>query len=370
MNYIISIPDWNRVKIGYWTSDLPSLRSRYVTPYGNDYELFTVECAFPPLLERYFKRAFSQYRICNELYRADHVDEYKQFMTDHRMLSEVELYSIMGIVPRDSPQPKRICMLPLLKSPIPYDDQAPVDEEEYARIIQIPSRSVGVGSLDVQAWWNYVMCTQILQVPIARLDQALYDGFIGPYVSPTEVCNRMGAGLRIDAFLQVMKGEPAVQHSCDISAFTKRSQRHQVLIDEVRRLFEYLMQGIDYKDELCKGGCITIPRQEFTARVDAYLETRTEADVQLIQEIIVAREKLSKQYIQYDAGSRRYFVHELCTATCGVTVLTCQKTHNTKRKTYGDLKIRSEAIAQQIVDLSRYGSRLVKSESLSQLTPS
>ena len=34
--YIVKVPTFERVKIGYWNGNVKTLKMRYVTPYGND----------------------------------------------------------------------------------------------------------------------------------------------------------------------------------------------------------------------------------------------------------------------------------------------------------------------------------------------
>jgi hypothetical protein len=68
-----------RCKIGYWTSTLKSLRSRYATSYGGDLKLYSYDSLHPILSETAFKLRYQDYHIINEIYHIKYIDEYKEF---------------------------------------------------------------------------------------------------------------------------------------------------------------------------------------------------------------------------------------------------------------------------------------------------
>jgi len=83
--YCVTAKRINHVKIGYWTKTIGALRSRYVTYYGNDCQLFYVQTQNPPLLEKICHEKFAKYRIENELFIKEHLEEYKNYLIKNCM---------------------------------------------------------------------------------------------------------------------------------------------------------------------------------------------------------------------------------------------------------------------------------------------
>jgi len=81
--YIV-YPKWtvpiDRVKVGYHTGTLHTLRQRYITPYGKGLEMIIFKTEHPELLEKVFFAKFKQNRLCNELFNIDNLEEYKEFL--------------------------------------------------------------------------------------------------------------------------------------------------------------------------------------------------------------------------------------------------------------------------------------------------
>jgi hypothetical protein len=80
--YIARTPGYDRVKVGYWTSDVTRLRSRYVTSYGKDMTLETFYTSDPFGVEKRFKRSFVHHNISCELYDIAHLESYRSFLSD------------------------------------------------------------------------------------------------------------------------------------------------------------------------------------------------------------------------------------------------------------------------------------------------
>lgn len=89
--YIVKVVDWNRVKIGYWSSSLKRLRNRYITNYGSDLTLYIYETRNHQLLEKYFKYTFKTCVIKCELYKEDKLQAYQEFFNKLKDYSPEEL---------------------------------------------------------------------------------------------------------------------------------------------------------------------------------------------------------------------------------------------------------------------------------------
>lgn len=81
--YIVKAKEFNRVKVGYWTSSMQKLRMRYVTCYGNDLSIDTYTTKCPMILEKVFKHNFKEFCVCCELFTLSGYEIYKQFLTSH-----------------------------------------------------------------------------------------------------------------------------------------------------------------------------------------------------------------------------------------------------------------------------------------------
>jgi hypothetical protein len=89
--YIVGSNDYRRVKVGYWKGTLYKLRARYVTCYGNDLYLETFPTEYPEILEKVFKFKFTDYCVCCELYKLEHKELYKEFLSNYCSKSLPEL---------------------------------------------------------------------------------------------------------------------------------------------------------------------------------------------------------------------------------------------------------------------------------------
>lgn len=82
--YCITSPMINAVKIGFWTSTLESLKSRYVTYFGNDVDIFSVRTADAYKLEQKCHMHFIEKKICNELFDKRYIEEYKNYLKNNQ----------------------------------------------------------------------------------------------------------------------------------------------------------------------------------------------------------------------------------------------------------------------------------------------
>jgi hypothetical protein len=83
--------DEKRCKIGYWTSSLKLLHSRYSTYYGSDLKLYSFATLYPILAETLFKLTYQCYHIINEIYNIQYIEEYKIFFERMSSKNENEL---------------------------------------------------------------------------------------------------------------------------------------------------------------------------------------------------------------------------------------------------------------------------------------
>nr|URM61918.1 MUTS family DNA binding domain protein [Mimivirus sp.] len=78
--YIVTSPVINACKIGFWRSNLKSLRSRYVTSYGNNLILHTFLTKNAYKLEQLCHKYFVEYNISNELFDKKYINKYIKFL--------------------------------------------------------------------------------------------------------------------------------------------------------------------------------------------------------------------------------------------------------------------------------------------------
>jgi len=78
--YCITSDIVDYIKIGYWNG----LRSRYITYYGNNIDIFYVETLDAPKLENKCHDYFSKYNIYNELFHKEYLSEYKDFLISNK----------------------------------------------------------------------------------------------------------------------------------------------------------------------------------------------------------------------------------------------------------------------------------------------
>lgn len=78
--YIVYFPSSPRVKIGKWKGHRQHLYNRYLTPYGNDLVLECFETEYYSELEKTFFILNNQRHVCNELYDARYIHEYREFL--------------------------------------------------------------------------------------------------------------------------------------------------------------------------------------------------------------------------------------------------------------------------------------------------
>ncbi|AVL94486.1 hypothetical protein ma100 [Moumouvirus australiensis] len=78
--YIVTSPVINACKIGFWRSSLKSLRSRYITSYGNNLILHTFLTKNAYKLEQLCHKYFVEYNISNELFDKKYMNKYIKFL--------------------------------------------------------------------------------------------------------------------------------------------------------------------------------------------------------------------------------------------------------------------------------------------------
>ena len=82
--YCITSPTMNIVKIGFWSGTPESLKSRYITYYGNNLDIFYVHTADAYKLEQKCHKHFINKKISNELFDKQYIDEYKKYLNDNK----------------------------------------------------------------------------------------------------------------------------------------------------------------------------------------------------------------------------------------------------------------------------------------------
>jgi hypothetical protein len=78
--YIVTSKLLNFVKIGMWRGKLCSLRSRYITYYGNDINIDYFYVKNVNQIEYHIHKYFDKYRISNELFDKKYYDDYKNYI--------------------------------------------------------------------------------------------------------------------------------------------------------------------------------------------------------------------------------------------------------------------------------------------------
>lgn len=76
MLYLVTSPCLQAVKIGYWRSNLQSLKRRYATVYGPNLHLETKLVSDCRSLETFVHLRFGQQRLGNELFDKSYLHEY------------------------------------------------------------------------------------------------------------------------------------------------------------------------------------------------------------------------------------------------------------------------------------------------------
>jgi hypothetical protein len=89
--YCITSPHINTVKIGMWRGNILDLYSRYKTYYGNELDLYYVKTKDAYLLEQECHTYFNLYKISNELFKKDYLENYISFLEANK--EEVEYIS-------------------------------------------------------------------------------------------------------------------------------------------------------------------------------------------------------------------------------------------------------------------------------------
>jgi len=70
----------NAIKIGFWTSSIDSLQQRYHTYFGNDIDLYYFYTKNPNKLEYDCHKYFDNYKITNELFNKDQLEDYINYL--------------------------------------------------------------------------------------------------------------------------------------------------------------------------------------------------------------------------------------------------------------------------------------------------
>jgi hypothetical protein len=83
--YCIDSPSINYIKIGFWRGTKSTLRSRYVTYYGNDVSVYVFKSQNARNLEKKCHNAFKKYQYSNELFLKEHLPEYLDFLTENEI---------------------------------------------------------------------------------------------------------------------------------------------------------------------------------------------------------------------------------------------------------------------------------------------
>jgi len=91
LTYTVTSRLLDAIKIGYWTSSIESLRSRYITAYGNDITLHCVTSRNARELESKTHTHFNKYRITNELFEKKYLKIYNVFLDDHEEIIDYNL---------------------------------------------------------------------------------------------------------------------------------------------------------------------------------------------------------------------------------------------------------------------------------------
>ena len=78
--YCITSNTIDFVKIGFWKGTIDGLRSRYITYYGNDIEIYKVKSMYPNKLEQKCHKKFDEYKITNELFNKKYLNNYISFL--------------------------------------------------------------------------------------------------------------------------------------------------------------------------------------------------------------------------------------------------------------------------------------------------
>ena len=83
--YCVSSTLLNGIKIGYWTSCLESLKTRYATYYGKNSTINHFKTYLPSVVESQFKNTFKKYNITNEIYDQKYLIEFLEFFKNNRI---------------------------------------------------------------------------------------------------------------------------------------------------------------------------------------------------------------------------------------------------------------------------------------------
>jgi hypothetical protein len=79
--YLVTCPDYDRVKVGYWTAAVETLHSRYSTTLGLDCCITYFEHLEHRKIENEFLRHFVNYNITQEIFMKEYFEEYVSYLT-------------------------------------------------------------------------------------------------------------------------------------------------------------------------------------------------------------------------------------------------------------------------------------------------
>ena len=88
--YCITSELINHVKIGFWKGNIEGLRSRYVTYYGSNLEIYYIKSNNARELEQKCFKQFKNYNVTNELFSKEYLNEYKEYLKNNE---DDEIYS-------------------------------------------------------------------------------------------------------------------------------------------------------------------------------------------------------------------------------------------------------------------------------------
>ena len=92
--YLITSNLINAIKIGFWRGSIDSLRSRYITNYGENIILDYVYTLNPYELEQKTHLFFSKYKLTNELFQKVHYNMYLEFIQSNYTIPNIQENSI------------------------------------------------------------------------------------------------------------------------------------------------------------------------------------------------------------------------------------------------------------------------------------
>ena len=88
--YCVKSKILNAIKIGFWRSNIYSLKSRYKTYYGENVKIFVIRTKNPRNLEQKCHLAFNEYKIENELFLKHYFHDYVSFLKENYEVNPIK----------------------------------------------------------------------------------------------------------------------------------------------------------------------------------------------------------------------------------------------------------------------------------------